>query len=56
MTAQEVIDKIRQEIDRLYEGDAPEHDTQCDFDDGYFTGLSKIDNYLDRLSALNEQV
>lgn len=44
------IEKIRQEIEMLYDGEAPKHDQQCDFSDGYFTGLSVISNFLDTLS------
>ena len=44
------IEKIRQKIEELYDGEAPKHDQQCDFSDGYFTGLSVISNFLDTLS------
>lgn len=44
------IEKIRQKIEELYDGEAPKHAQQCDFSDGYFTGLSVISNFLDTLS------
>lgn len=31
----QVVDKLED----LYDGKAPSHDQQCDFDDGYFTGI-----------------
>ena len=43
------IEKIRQEIERLYDSEAPKHDQQCGFDDGYFTGLATISNFIDTL-------
>lgn len=43
------VELIRAEIDRLYNSPAPKHDQQCDFEDGYFTGISKIDDFLDTL-------
>lgn len=48
-------DLLRQEIERLYDGEAPEHDQQCDFDDGYFTGLATISNLIDS-SLLEEKL
>ena len=42
-------EKIRQEIKRLYDGEAPKHDQQCDFSDGYFTGIGAISKFLDTL-------
>lgn len=50
------IEKIRQKIEELYDGEAPKHDQQCDFSDGYFTGLSVISNFLDTLSEDPELV
>lgn len=44
------IEKIQAEIERLYDGEAPKHDQQCDFDDGYFTGIGTISQFLDTLS------
>ena len=41
---------IKAEIERLYNGEAPKHDQQCDFDDGYFTGIGAISQFLDTLS------
>lgn len=41
---------IKAEIKRLYDGEAPKHDQQCDFDDGYFTGIGAISKFLDTLS------
>ena len=49
MTNAELITKIRAEIERLYDGEAPAHDQQCDFDDGYFTGIGAISKFLDTL-------
>jgi hypothetical protein len=43
------IEKIRQKIERLYDGEVPKHDQQCDFGDGYFTGLATILNIIDTL-------
>lgn len=45
------IEKIRQKIERLYDGEAPKHDQQCDFDDGYFVGLDKIAQFIDSLES-----
>ena len=45
------IEKIRQEIERLYDSEAPKHDQQCGFDDGYFTGLATISNFIDTPSG-----
>jgi len=42
-------EKIRAEIERLYDGEVPEHDQQCDFGDGYFYGLATISNFIDSL-------
>lgn len=42
-------DKLNAEIDRLYNGEAPKHDQQCDFDDGYFTGIGAISQFIDSL-------
>lgn len=50
------IEKIRQKIEELYDGEAPKHDQQCDFSDGYFTGLSVISNFLDTLSEEPDKV
>ena len=49
------IEKIRQKIEELYDGEAPRHDQQCDFSDGYFTGLSVVSNFLDTLSEEPEK-
>ncbi len=43
------IEKIRQYIENLYDGEAPKHDQQCDFSDGYFDGLATISNFIDSL-------
>ena len=43
------IEKIRQEIERLYDGEAPKHDQQCEFEDGYFTGIATISKFIDSL-------
>lgn len=42
-------DQIRTEIERLYNGEAPKHDQQCEFEDGYFTGIATISNLIDSL-------
>ena len=42
-------DKLKAEIERLYDGEAPKHDQQCDFDDGYFTGIGAISRFIDSL-------
>lgn len=42
-------DKLKAEIERLYDGEAPKHDQQCDFDDGYFTGIGVISKFIDSL-------
>lgn len=44
------IERIRQKIERLYDGEAPKHDQQCDFNDGYFTGIAIIAKFIDSLS------
>lgn len=43
------IDKIRKEIERLYDEEAPKHDQQCEFEDGYFTGIATISKFIDSL-------
>lgn len=43
------VEQIRAEVERLYDGKAPAHDQQCDFDDGYFTGIDAISKFLDSL-------
>lgn len=40
-------EKLKAEIERLYDGEAPKHDQQCDFDDGYFTGIEAISRFID---------
>ena len=45
------IEKIKAEIERLYNGEAPKHDQQCNFDDGYFTGIDAIAQFLDTLES-----
>lgn len=45
----QVKEQIRAEIERLYDGEAPAHDQQCDFDDGYFTGIAAISKFIDSL-------
>lgn len=42
-------DKLKAEIERLYYGEAPKHDQQCEFEDGYFTGIATISNFIDSL-------
>lgn len=43
------INKIKIYIEGLYDGEVPKHDQQCDFEDGYFTGISTILNFIDSL-------
>lgn len=43
------IEKIKAKIDRLYDGEVPKHDQQCDFGDGYFRGIATIENFIDSL-------
>lgn len=43
------IEKIKAEIERLYDGEAPKHDQQCEFEDGYFTGIATISKFIDSL-------
>ena len=45
------IEKIKAEIERLYNGEAPKHDQQCNFDDGYFVGIDAIAQFLDTLES-----
>lgn len=49
MTNTELIAKIKAEIERLYNGEAPKHDQQCNFDDGYFVGIDAIAQFIDSL-------
>ena len=46
MTDKEII---RAEIERLLYEQAPSHDQQCDYEDGYICALCKIDNFIDTL-------
>ena len=43
------VQAIRAEIIRLYDVEAPKHGQQCDFDDGYFTGIAAISKFIDSL-------
>lgn len=43
------IEQIYTKIDKLLEGEAPSHDQQCVFDDGYFTGIGAVSKFLDTL-------
>ena len=43
------VEAIRQEIERLYDGEAPKHDQQCDFNDGYFTGIDAVSKFIDSM-------
>ena len=56
MTNTELIQVIKTEIDRLYNGDIPEHDQQCDFSDGYLNALSRVDEFLDTLEEKSENL
>lgn len=51
MTNAELLQKIKAEIERLYNGEAPKHDQQCNFDDGYFVGIDAIAQFLDSLES-----
>ena len=51
MTKEELLAKIKAEIERLYNGEAPKHDQQCNFDDGYFTGIDTIAQFIDTLES-----
>jgi len=42
-------EKLIAEIERLYNGEAPKHDQQCNFDDGYFVGIDAISQLIDSL-------
>lgn len=42
-------ERLRAEVERLYDGEAPKHDQQCDFDDGYFTGIGAMSKFIDSL-------
>lgn len=46
-----IIEQIKAEIERLYNGEAPKHDQQCNFDDGYFTGIDAIAQFIDTLES-----
>lgn len=49
-------DKLNAEIDRLYNGEAPKHDRQCNFVDGYFTGIDTISQLIDSLQQEQHEV
>lgn len=49
-------EKLKAEIERLYDGEAPKHDQQCDFDDGYFTGIGTISRFIDSLQQEQTEV
>lgn len=44
-----IKETIKAEIERLYDGEAPKHDQQCEFEDGYFTGIATISKFIDSL-------
>ena len=48
------IERIKAEIERLYDGEAPKHDQQCEFEDGYFTGIATISKFIDSLPEESE--
>lgn len=50
------VEKLKAEIERLYDGEAPKHDQQCDFDDGYFTGIGVMSKFIDSLQQEQESV
>jgi hypothetical protein len=47
---------LKAEIERLYDGEAPKHDQQCDFDDEYFTGIGAISKFIDYLQQEQPEV
>lgn len=49
-------EKLKAEIERLYDGEAPKHDQQCDFDDGYFTGIGTISKFIDALQQEQPEI
>ena len=49
-----IKEQIRAEIERLYDGEAPAHDQQCEFEDGYFTGIATISKFIDSLPDESE--
>ena len=42
-------EKIRTEIERLLNEPAPSHDSQCNWEDGYWCALYKIEEFIDSL-------
>ena len=42
-------DRLRAEIEKLYNGEVPAHDSQCNYGDGYFTGISRVFDIIDSL-------
>jgi hypothetical protein len=49
-------ERLNTEIERLYNGEAPKHDQQCDFDDGYFVGIDAISQLIDSLQQEQPEV
>jgi len=49
-----IKETIKAEIERLYDGEAPAHDQQCEFEDGYFTGIATISKFIDSLPDEDE--
>jgi len=49
----ELIQQIKAEVEKLYDGDAPKHDP--DWKDGYFVGIAKMLNILDTLQEKSEK-
>ena len=49
-------DFLRKEINRLYDGEAPKHDMQCNFDDGYFTGIDTISQLIDSFQQEQQEM
>lgn len=45
------VERIYREVERLYDGEAPKHDQQCDFNDGYYMALAKVENFIEGLDG-----
>lgn len=40
-------DRLCAELEKLYNGEVPIHDSQCDYGDGYFTGIGRVFDIID---------
>ena len=49
------LKKLRAEIEKLLNGPVPSHDQQCDWSDGYWCALYKIDGILEELEKETEE-